>query len=220
MTVIPVLNVDEADETEAARRLAVVQGHVQRVHVDVADGTFAPTRTFRDPAKIRERAGGLKLQAHLMVAEPERIIEDWIDAGADEIVVHLEPLVDPESGGEPPAIRLAQMRETCLRHGAKLLIAGGPHLNDRVLLAHRAYADGFLVLAVEPGPRGQKMQEGALDTVRVIRDTFEDDAIWVDGGVNADTVGDVRAAGATGAVCGSIFDTEDPVATLAALQGV
>lgn len=217
MKVIPVINVDEDDEAEAARRLGIVRDFADRVHVDVSDGTFAPTRTFRDPARIRALAGTLKIQAHLMVAEPEKVIEGWLDAGADEIVVHLEPLLGTEDA-DPPVMRLAKLRETCLKRDAKLIIAGGPALESRALLAHRAYADGFLVLAVDPGPRGQRMQLASLDVVRVIRDTFPDDPVWVDGGVNAETVADVRDAGATAAVSGAIFSAEDPLDALAALQ--
>lgn len=217
MKVIPVLNVGEEDEAEAARRLDLVRDHADQVHVDVSDGTFAPTRTFRDPARVRALAGNLRIQAHLMVAEPERIVGDWLDAGADEIVVHLEPLLDA-ADAEPAVIRLAKLREACLARNARLLIAGGPALESRALLAHRAYADGFLVLAVDPGPPGQRMQHASLDVVRVIRDTFPDDPVWVDGGVNAETVDEVRAAGATAAVSGAIYHAEDPLDALAALQ--
>ncbi len=217
MTVIPVVNVET--EEEAARKLGIVRGHAERVHVDVSDGTFAPTHTFRDPARLRELAGGgMRFQAHLMVAEPEAILPSWLEAGADEVVVHLEPLLDAGESADPPAVRLARMREVCLGSGARLLIAGGPGLETRALLTFRAYADGFLVLAVDPGPPHQAMQPAALDVVRVVRDTFPDDPIWVDGGVNAETIRDVSAAGATAAVSGSIFAAEDPVAALAALQ--
>lgn len=217
MTVIPVINVET--EEEAARKLGIVQGHTERVHVDVADGTFAPTRTFRDAARLRELAGTLRFQAHLMVAEPEAILPSWLEAGADEVVVHLEPLLQAGDAADPPAARLARMREVCLAFGAKLLIAGGPDLETRSLLSFRAYADGFLVLAVDPGPPHQAMQPAALDVVRVVRDTFSEDPVWVDGGVNGETIRDVRAAGATGAVSGSIFAADDPIAALAALQG-
>lgn len=217
MKVIPVINVDEGDEAELMRRVDLVRKHTDRLHIDISDGTFAPTHTFRNAARIRELVGNLKIQAHLMVAEPEKIIEAWLDAGADEIVVHLEPLLGDENA-EPAVLRLAKLREACLKRDAKLVIAGGPALESRALLAHRAYADGFLVLAVNPGPRGQEMQVAALDVVRVIRDTFPDDVIWVDGGVNQDTLADVRAAGTTAAVSGAPFNAEDPVAALAALQ--
>lgn len=219
MTVIPAINVGAGDDTELARQLEAVRGHAARVHVDVSDGTFAPTITWSDPARVRELAGPAGIQAHLMVARPEAILASWLDAGADEIVVHLEPLLEAGEDEESPTVRLAAMRDACVARGAKLLIAAGPDLESRALLAYRSYAAGFLVLAVHPGLSGQRMQETALETVAVIREAFPDDEIWVDGGVNAETVARIRAAGASGAVAASaVFDAEDPVSALAALQ--
>lgn len=219
MTVVPAINVAAGDGAELARQLGAVRGHADRIHVDVSDGTFAPTLTWQDPARVRELADGMAIQAHLMLAEPERVLDAWLDAGADEIVVHLEPLLAEDEGAEPAVVRLAAMRASCLARGARLLVAAGPSLGSRAVLAYRAYADGFLVLAVTPGHSGQRLQEASLETVAVIRETFPDDAVWVDGGVNADTVARVRASGATGAVAASaVFGAEDPAAALAALQ--
>lgn len=218
MTVYPAINVAEGDEAGLSAKLDAIRGLTDRIHVDVADGTFTSNRSWQDPVRLRELSGGMKMQAHLMVDNPEEILESWLAAGADEIVVHLEPLL-LDDAGEPAVIRLGRMRDTCLRYDAKLLIGGGPHLESRALLTHRAYADGFLVLAVDPGASGQALQPASLDVVRVIRDTFPDDVIWVDGGVNRDTRFEVSEAGATYAVAASaIFDAEDPTTAFAALQ--
>lgn len=220
MTVLPAINVEEGDDAGLRARLDAVRGAAGRVHLDVCDGTMTPNRTWRDAARWREFAGGLGLQVHLMTDEPEAVLMDWLDAGAQEVVVHVEPLVFPkDENAEPVAIRLQRLRAVCQARGAALLVAGLYETPSRPLLAARAYADAFLVLAVPPGRAGQGMQEEALGLARDVRAAFPDVPVWFDGGVSAEALPAIRDAGATGAVAAhAVFGAEDPAAALAALQ--
>lgn len=222
MTVLPAINVEEGDDAGLLARLDAVRNVADRVHLDVCDGTMTPNRTWRDAARWTEFSGGLGLQAHLMVDDPEAIIGDWLDAGATEIVVHIEPLMSAqEEGGAAVVERLRGLRMTCLERDAALIIAGSYLIPARPLLAAKAYSDALLVLGVRPGAAGQEMQDVALDTVRAIREAFEDLPVWFDGGVTAGTLARIEAAGATHAVAASaIFGAEDPEKALAALQSL
>ena len=149
MTVLPAINVEEGDDAGLLARLDAVRNVADRVHLDVCDGTMTPNRTWRDAARWTEFSGGLGLQAHLMVDDPEAIIGDWLDAGATEIVVHIEPLMSAqEEGGAAVVERLRGLRMTCLERDAALIIAGSYLIPARPLLAAKAYSDALLVLGV------------------------------------------------------------------------
>lgn len=221
MRVIPAINVAPDDEKALIERLDAIREAADTVHLDVCDGTMTPGyETWRDADRWCELAGGLSLQAHLMVKDPEAIIGDWLAAGAKEIVVHLEPLLFPEDPeAEPYVIRLQRMREQCHEAGASLVIGGSYLIPSRPRLATRGYADAFLVLGVQPGLSGQEMDPLTLQIVRDLREAFEDVPVWVDGGVNQATLVALRDAGATDAVASSaVFAAEDAAAALAALQ--
>lgn len=218
MTVLPALNVPEGDEEALRLQLSAVP-EASKFHLDVADGTMTDNRSWSDAARFRELAGDREVQVHLMVVEPEKVIREWLEIGAVEVIVHLDPMVGAE--GEAVVVRLASLRDLCHAAGAKLIVAGAKGIPARSLVAHRAYADAFLVLGVTPGHSAQSLSGESLETLSAIREAFEDVPIWFDGGVNADTIFQIREAGATSAVAASaIFNAPDPAAALTALQFV
>ncbi len=221
MQVLPALNVAEGDEENLRAQLGAVPA-AEAFHLDVADGTMTGNVSWSDPARFRAIAGSRAVQVHLMVAEPEKVLASWLGIAPVSVIVHLDPLVAAEAaGGEAAVARLARLRDACHAAGVELLLAGAASLGARTLVAHRAYADGFLVLAVTPGRSGEEMQDAALGTVAAIREAFEEVPIWVDGGVNGETILRARDAGATAAVAASaVFASSDPASALTALQSV
>lgn len=217
MTVLPAINVE--DEAEAVEALQAVRDEVTRVHLDVSDGTMTPNRSWRDPARWQAVAGGIETQVHLMTRDPESVIEDWLQAGAREIAVHVEALAPESEDGETLVARLSFLRDACLAHDARLIVCGAYDVPVRRLLAVRAFADGFLVLGVPPGRSGQELRPEALGMARAIREAFEEVPVWFDGGVSAATMPGIAAAGATGVVASSaVFGADDPAVALRALQ--
>lgn len=178
------------------------------ISLDVMDGTFVPPITFGAQMCAAVRAAtGLPIEAHLMVAEPERHVGDFIEAGADIITIHVESTADPRgllrgiaAAGKQPA--------ATLKPGTPL-----EALDD--LLEDCARVQ---VMSVEPGWGGQRFMPAALDRIRRLRGRLDaigraDAVIMVDGGVNAETARTAVEAGAGYLVAGSaVFNRREPVA--------
>lgn len=173
------------------------QAGADAIHVDVMDGQFVPNITI-GPLVVRavRRVTDLPVEVHLMIEEPERYIEDFCEAGADLIIVHVEtcPHLDRT---------LHQIREEGIRVGVTL----NPSTPVVALQEVLDLVDHVLVMSVNPGFGGQSLIPYTLDKVRqlvAMRDErhlgFD---IEVDGGINAKTVKSVVEAGANILVMGS-----------------
>ena len=174
------------------------------IHFDVMDGHFVPPITIgplvlssiADPV---HSAGGV-LDVHLMIAEPDRHIEAFAEAGADSITFHEE--------ATPHANRtLAAIREL----GCLAGIAINPGTPVETLAELRGLADIVLCMTVNPGWGGQSFIPGSPDKVARLAEVAGEARIEVDGGIDADTAGSVADAGASLFVAGSaVFGADDP----------
>ncbi|MBI4798576.1 MAG: ribulose-phosphate 3-epimerase [Desulfarculus sp.] len=167
------------------------------IHVDVMDGHFVPNLTFGPPVieAIRPTTD-LPLDVHLMIANPDRYLEDYAKAGADYIGVHVE---------------VCTHLHRTLSHIAEL----GKHpcavLNPHTPLASIEHVldlcDMVLVMSVNPGFSGQKFIPGAVEKIAAMRSLIHqrdlEVLIQVDGGINRQTIGACAAAGAQVFVAGS-----------------
>lgn len=186
---------------------------VDLIHLDVMDGTFVPNISFgpRVVAAVRE-ATTLELEVHMMVAEPERYVADFAEAGADVITVHAEATRHPHR-----AVQLIKER------GKKAGLAinpGTPLGAFEPLLPDLELA---LLLSVNPGFGGQAYLPGATERLRGLRDLRDAlspaCSLEVDGGVKADNIAMIAAAGADIVVVGSALYNQRPVEeNLAALR--
>ena len=173
---------------------------VPALHLDVMDGQFVPNLTYGMP--IVEGLRPLTdqvLDVHLMIQQPERFIQQFRDAGADVITIHVESTAKV---GET----LEQIRES----GAAAGLALNP---DTPLDAIHPYWDDcdlVLVMSVNAGFGGQQFNPVALDKLTTLRRERPDLVLQVDGGVNKNTIAKCVAAGADLLVVGSaIFRQED-----------
>jgi ribulose-phosphate 3-epimerase len=216
--VIPALNSAPEEEAVLRERIAAIPD-APYVHLDVCDGTMTPNKTWADAARWREVSNSKPVQVHLMVVDPLTHVPAWIDAGAIEIIVHLEPIVYPASGNPEPDALLTSLRALTDAAQVKLIIAGTPLLPASVYLTYQHYADACLVLTVKPGFAGQEMDPLAIGTIAALHEGVPQLPIWVDGGVNSETLQGIKAAGATHAVAAkAIFESENPAAAWTALQ--
>jgi ribulose-phosphate 3-epimerase len=174
------------------------------IHVDVMDGRFVPNITI-GPLVVEavRRVTRLPIDCHLMIVEPERYVEAFAKAGADLVCVHAE--VSPHLHRTLQAIRGAGART-----GVALNPSTGPEAVEYVL----GDCDMVLVMSVNPGFGGQKFIPSSIEKVRRLR--ARADAlghpleIQVDGGIKADTVGPVAAAGANVFVAGTaVYGAKD-----------
>ena len=185
------------------------------LHVDVMDGCFVPNITVGVPVVRSLRAHtDLFLDVHLMIVQPERWVERFARAGADQLTIHLE-------AAQPPAVRqaLAEM-ERC---GVKKAVALRPITAAEAVLPYLEQLDTVLVMTVEPGFGGQGFLEGQLETIRRVRALIDrvnpGCELEIDGGVTPDTARRAAEAGANVLVAGSaVFGAPDPAAAIDALR--
>jgi ribulose-phosphate 3-epimerase len=182
-----------------------------RIHCDVMDGRFVPAITF-GPMVIEAiapevKAAGALLEAHLMIVEPERQIDDTARAGADVIVVHAE--VCPHLNRVVHQVRALGRRPGVAINPATPLVMLDEILPD---------LDHVIVMTVNPGLGGQALIPSTLGKVTRLRETLSARGlthidIEVDGGIHAQTISAAAAAGATVAVAGSgVFNAQHSVA--------
>lgn len=184
------------------------------VHIDVMDGLFVPNLTFGAPVvqKIR-KVTDLFFDCHLMVENPEKYIEDFKKAGADQIVVHAEA---------------TKHLHRCIQQIKAGNMKAGVALNPATPLAAveeiLPYVDMILLMTVNPGFGGQSFIETMVPKVRRLAEMIKEHDlavdIQVDGGINDKTAKLVTAAGANILVAGSyVYGAEDVAQAIASLRG-
>ena len=191
---------------------AVTAGGAALLHLDVMDGHFVPNLTIGPPvvASIRKTTA-LPLDCHLMIEEPDRYIERFVDAGADMISVHQEAV--------PHLHRTVHLiRE----RGAKCGVALNPGTPIATIDDLLPDLDYVLLMSVNPGFGGQRFLPLVIPKIRALRERLAARGlatrIEVDGGVAEDNLPALLQAGATLFVAGSaVFDGKDPRARARAL---
>jgi len=207
-----ILSADFARLGEQARE-AEVAG-VDGIQVDVMDGRFVPDITF-GPGVVRalRRMVSVPFDVHLMIVEPQRHLEAFVDAGADRLIVHHEAC--------PQLHRVLQaIRRLKIEAGVSVNPGTPPSVLDDVL----DQVDLIQVMTVNPGWGGQPFIHSQLEKIRRLRHTLQDrqldTPIAVDGGIDATTAPLAVEAGATVLVAGSSLynDTATVAENVAALR--
>ncbi|HEX8775957.1 MAG TPA: ribulose-phosphate 3-epimerase [Pyrinomonadaceae bacterium] len=203
-----------ADFTRLGEDIAAVErGGATVLHVDIMDGHFVPNITVGLPV-VKSIAGATQLviDTHLMISEPGRWAEQFVEAGAQMVSVHVE--ADPHLNRTLSALR---------KKGARSGVAINPATPLVALEEALPFADFVLLMSVNPGFGGQRFIQTSLDKLRRLRRMIDERGlptrIEIDGGVDKTNIGEIAAAGAEIIVSGSaVFGAPDPTEAVRELR--
>ncbi|MDY5987350.1 ribulose-phosphate 3-epimerase [Sporofaciens sp. SGI.106] len=194
-----------ADFTELGKQMKMTEDNgAEYLHFDVMDGMFVPSISFGMPVlKSIKKATNQVMDAHLMVQDPIRYIDNFKEAGADYVTVHLEACEDLHAA-------LDKIRECGMKVGLSIC----PETPAEAVREYLPKIDMLLVMCVHPGFGGQKFIPESLDKIRAIRRMITEAGlsvdIEVDGGIYLTNVREVLDAGANIIVAGSAVFNGDP----------
>ncbi|MBT8329499.1 MAG: ribulose-phosphate 3-epimerase [Desulfofustis sp.] len=192
---------------------AVDQGGADVIHVDVMDGHFVPNITIGPlVVKAARQATDKPLDVHLMISDADSYIDQFIEAGADWITVHVEACTHLQR-------TLSYIRGQGLRAGAVLNPATPLETLEFVL----DDLDLVMLMAVNPGFGGQSFIPATLEKIRRLKAMIDsrglEVGIEVDGGISSQTISAVAAAGANIFVAGSaVYNSDSYQETIAELR--
>lgn len=167
------------------------------IHIDVMDGIFVPSISYGMPViKSIRKATKKVFDVHLMITEPERYIDEFVESGADIITFHVEATKDP-----------GKVIDMIHEKGLKAGVSVKPKTPLSEIEPYLEKMDMLLIMSVEPGFGGQAYIEGSTEKIRAAREMVKahglDTDIQVDGGINLQNLPEVLEAGANIIVAGS-----------------
>lgn len=184
-------------------------------HLDIMDGRFVPNISF-GPMLVEffRKATTKTCDVHLMILEPEKYAEQFKNAGADILTVHIEACAHLHRN-------IQQIKALGMRAG----VAINPHTPVSALSEILADIDLVCMMSVNPGFGGQKFIPHTLDKIKQLRKMIDEKGlsvhIEIDGGVTLDNAPSIIAAGADVLVAGNtVFKSADPATTIQQLKAL
>lgn len=173
------------------------------IHFDVMDGVFVNNISFGIPVlKSVKKKSELPFDVHLMIANPEKYIKRFIDAGADNITFHLEATENPE-----------ECIKICKENGISAGVSVKPATSVKEVFPYLEYVDMVLIMTVEPGFGGQGFMTETIEKIKETSDKIKvlnlSTVIQVDGGINEKTAPLAVGSGATNLVAGTYLFGSD-----------
>jgi ribulose-phosphate 3-epimerase len=203
MQVIPAINAPDFETAKEQIKEAVEFS--EWVHLDITDGVFSPAVLWGSPEELQKLTNSpthqLKFEVHLMVSNPEGVIDYWLRTGlVKRVIIHLEAMTDS-----------VYILAKCKKYDAEAMLAINPGTEVERLLAHKEDFKNFQVLAVAPGWAGQKFNQKMIDKIKFLRANMPNAIIEVDGGINPQTAKLCKKAGADVVISASyIFSGDNP----------
>ena len=194
-----------ADFLHLEKDVEMVNANADLFHLDVMDGVFVPNISYGFPiVEAIAKKAAKPLDVHLMIVEPEKYVERFVEAGAAMVSFHLNATSDPDA-----------VLEMIRAKGAKAGLVINPDLPVSSLFPHLKNCDFVMLMSVFAGFGGQKFIEATYDRVKELKAELErqglDIPIEVDGGVSASNAAQLVSCGAEILVAGSaVFKAADP----------
>lgn len=191
MQVIPGVEGADAESVKKQYELVKDLNPDGWIHFDITDGKFSPAVNWGSPEGLQSlvisRKSLVKVELHLMVEEPEKVLDSWLKTGlVKRVIVHLESMSDP-----------VFIVQKCKEYGVEPMLAIKPETEVERLFAYKDDFQAFQILAVTPGWAGQKFDERMLDKIHWIREKIPNAIIEIDGGVNLEVARKCYDAGAS-----------------------
>lgn len=203
--IVPAILVKSKEELN--ERLREVEPYVNRVQIDIMDGKFVPNKTIQ-PEDMKDFKTNLIKEAHLMVENNEKYVEDFLNLGFDVIIVHYESCKNI-----PEIIKKVKDR------GKKMALAINPPTPLSAIKDYLNDLDMVLIMTVNPGFSGQGFLPEVMPKIRELREMRKDFDIEVDGGIKLGTVKLAAEAGANiFASCSGIFKQDDKKEVIDAMK--
>ncbi len=214
MSVIIAPSILSADFANIQRDTEMInQSNADWFHVDIMDGMFVPNISFGFPVvKAIKKHATKPLDVHLMIVDPDRYLNDFKQAGADILTVHIEACT-----------HLHRTISAIKDLGMKAGVALNPHTSVGLLKDIISDLDLVCLMSVNPGFGGQKFIENTYSKTTELKELIiqknSSARIEIDGGVNQANAGKLMASGADVLVAGNfVFSSDNPSETIAILK--
>jgi len=195
--IIPAIIAQDFEELQ--KKIKKVESYVEWVQLDVMDGEFVDNSTWNNPADLERLETNIKTEVHLMVQNPENVIDDWIKSGVQRIIFHYESTDKHQ-----------EIIERIKQAGLQVGLAINPKTSIEVIDVFVNQLDLVLIMTIQPGFGGQKFLEETLWKIKDLREKYKDVKIGVDGGINLETASKVIEVGANILFIGSaIFKSKN-----------
>ena len=221
MQIIPAINcVDFNCVKEKLRKVKEIGA--DWAQIDIADGKFTLHKTWNNPKELSAVKGQLSdvnLEIHLMVENPQDVVDDWIKTGAKRIIIHHEAIVSSAKthpdNNEIDILNFILEKCEVGNVNVELGLAINPETSAEELTPHLDKIRFIQILAVNPGLAGQQFKAETLDKIKFIKELndayFDSIIIEVDGGINLEMAKLCKKAGADILAAASyIWNSENP----------
>jgi ribulose-phosphate 3-epimerase len=179
--IIPTILVKTFDEVKEKIRL--VENYVDWVQLDIMDGIFVENKTWDNSNNLKGLKTRVKLEAHLMVDKPEKIIDNWLEV-VDRIIIHQES-----------SENIQEMIEKVHKNKKEIGIALNPETYPTAIEQFLNDIDLILLMSVQPGKGGQEFKEWILEKADFLRQKGFKGNIEIDGGINETNIGQALERG-------------------------